>query len=61
MKIFIPAVLSAIASASFGNAQEHAFMLHIAKYDLSFPTLEEFEYRAELYYARDADIKEFNS
>lgn len=61
MKFFIAAVLVAISSASLEKDQEHEFMQHIAKYALSYPTLEEFEYRANLYFARDADIKEFNS
>ena len=61
MKFFIAALLSAISTAGLAKEQENEFMLHIAKYALSYPTLEEFEYRAELYYARDADIKEFNS
>ena len=61
MKFFIASVLSAVASASLVTGQEHEFMKHVAKYALSFPTLEEFQYRADLYFSRDSDIKEFNS
>lgn len=60
MKVFAAALLAAISSATLITEKELAFVQHIAKYSLSYTTTEEYQYRAEIYYALDDDIVSLN-
>jgi C1A family cysteine protease len=59
MRTFAVASLAAIASAV--NVEDHLFMQHVAKYGLSYGTVEEFAFRQGIFHARHLQIEEFNS
>lgn len=50
MRTFAAALITAFASA--GNVEDHLFMQHVAKYGLSFGTIEEFAFRQGIFHAR---------
>jgi hypothetical protein len=61
MKTFIAAALAAISSATLLSADDKAFFQHVSKYGLSYGTVEEFDFRADIFKTRHAEIAEFNS
>ncbi len=58
-KSFVAAAFAGAASAI--SQSQFDFMQYVSKFGKSYPTLAEFNMRAELFMQRDAIIKEWNS
>jgi hypothetical protein len=49
MRTFVASALAAATSATLLSNEDYAFIQHIAKYALSFNTIEEFQLRAQIF------------
>jgi cathepsin F len=61
MQTFVAAALVAVVTAAPMSETEFKFINHVAKYGKSYGTVEEYEFRMNLFATRDAEIKMFNA